>query len=182
MIWSEVFADGNSCGGNGCYLPRVGSPRDLADDVTAIGIVAVGRRWQGRHRERFARQAVDQEASVGRVLRQVREVVQLELAVVLAELLSELLSELLGVVTADLEAHDRTDVAEDGTRGVVIELAEVLMSDRQTQTVLASFAQDGGKAARREVLELVDAEEEVAALCFGDVGSRESGLLQGCHQ
>ncbi len=127
------------------------------------------------HRERPAGHAFDEESRVRRVLRQSGEVLGRELVGVFAHLWGEAFC----VVGADLEGDDRADVAEDGVRGLFVELRQVLVGDDQGEAVFAGLAEDAGEAAGGEVLELVDIEAEVAAVGLGGVGTsiKPRGML-----
>ena len=65
---------------------------------------------------------------------------------------AHLFGEALCVVGADLEGDHRADVAEDGVRGLVVELGEVLVGDDQGEAVFAGLAEDGRKRSSGEVL------------------------------
>lgn len=147
--------------------------RALGDDREAV--IGDGRWGKGLHGERIAGHPVDQQSGVGGISGKVRQVLRMKLAGVFAELFGEDFR----VVRADLEGDDRTDVAEHGIGGRIVQLLEVLMGDGQAQAILASLAQDRSERAGREVLELVDVEIEVATLGFGDIGSGHGGLLDG---
>ncbi len=88
-----------------------------------------------------------------------------------------MLGETHRVVGADLEGDHRADVAEDGVRGLVVELRQILVGDDQGEAVLAGFAEGAGEAAGGEVLELVDVKAEVAAVGLWDVGTGHRSLL-----
>ena len=129
------------------------------DSLSAFGIGLSGKRQHRPHRERVGGHPVNEESCVGCVLRKAGEVFGGELAGVFAHLWGEA----VGVVGADLEGDDRVDIAEDGVRGLVVELGQILVGDDEGEAVFAGLAEDAGEAAGGEVLELVDVEAEVAA-------------------
>lgn len=149
-----------------------------ADDIGSVSIERVWRRGECSHRERIAWHPVDQESRVRGVFRKSGQILTRNLASVFRELLREN----HGVVAADLEGDDGSDIAPDGICGLLVELGQVLVSDGETQPVFASFREYGREAAGREILELVDVQEEIPAVCFGLVSPRHRSLLDTRHE
>jgi hypothetical protein len=60
-------------------------------------------------------------------------------------------------------------------------LMQKLMCKREPDTVFAQFRHHVGKHERREVLELVDIDEEWSSFGLRSFGSAESGKTKGGH-
>ena len=87
-------------------------------------------------------------------------------------LAAELLGERLRVLGPTWKAHERSDVAEDGRACRLVHLRQVLVGDREAQAVLAGLGEDRGERFGGEVLELIDVQEEVAAVGFSGTSAR----------
>ena len=57
-------------------------------------------------------------------------------------------------------------------------MLKVLVRKRETETILAGLGQCGRQSVGREVVELVDHEEEVSSLALGNIRPRYGGMLE----
>ena len=78
-----------------------------------------------------------------------------------------------GVLGAEAEGDEGADVAEDGIADFGRELGEVLVREDEADAVLPELGEHGGEHRRRERVELVEVDEERAALLLGPVSPRE---------
>jgi hypothetical protein len=112
--------------------PSVAIMRHATNNRRTCRIESMFRR-QGPHRKRPTRAAVDQQPDVRLVTWRAQQLLGGQVA-------GELGRERLGVAGADLEADQRSDVAEKGGGGLFVDLDEVLVGEGQGQAVRQNSA------------------------------------------
>ncbi len=85
--------------------------------------------------------------------------------------LAKLLGDRLSVVIADLEAHERTDIAKDGILDLFAHLGDVLVRHGQIEAVFPRFGEDRSERVRGEVLEFIDVEVKIRAVFLRYIGA-----------
>src|SRR5215470_3163514 len=78
----------------------------------------------------------------------------------------EFVFEIWRILCAHTKRNDRSSVAQNRVTDLRFELMQILMSDREANPVLAQLRKHVDECKRREALEFVDVDEEIAAKCW----------------